>query len=130
MRIALFTDYFPPHVDGGVERVVMQLAQGYARRGHDVRVFTLNTREAPEFEASHPTCASTAPLPCSSQASSKSRAASRPGSTAWPTTSCTTSPADVIHAHTSFFYSSLVAAALSKRHGTPMVTTLHVGSLG
>lgn len=130
MRIALFTDYYPPHVDGGVERVVCQLAQGYARRGHDVRVFTLNTREAPEFEAVMPNLrVYRAPatqlsglLKVQSSVSTKLYGLANDSLQAFP--------ADVIHAHTSFFYSSLVAAALSKRLGLPMVTTLHVGSLG
>jgi len=130
MRIALFTDYYPPHVDGGVERVVCQLAQGYARRGHDVRVFTLNTREAPEFEAPMPNLrVYRAPatelsglLKLQSCVSTKLYGIANDSLQAFP--------ADVVHAHTTFFYSSLVAAALSRRHDVPMVTTLHVGSLG
>jgi glycosyltransferase involved in cell wall biosynthesis len=130
MRIALFTDYYPPHVDGGVERVVCQLAQGYARRGHDVRVFTLNTREAPDFEVVMPNLrVYRAPatqlsglLKVQSSVSTKLYGLANDELQSFP--------ADVIHAHTTFFYSSLVAAALSKRHGVPMVTTLHVGSLG
>jgi glycosyltransferase involved in cell wall biosynthesis len=130
MRIALFTDYYPPHVDGGVERVVLQLAQGYARRGHDVRVFTLNTRDAPEFETVMPNLrVYRAPavqlsglLKVQSSVSTKLYGVANDALNDFP--------ADVIHAHTTFFYSSLVAAALSKRHSTPLVTTLHVGSLG
>jgi glycosyltransferase involved in cell wall biosynthesis len=130
MRIALFTDYYPPHVDGGVERVVCQLAQGYARRGHDVRVFTLNTRDAPDFEVVMPNLrVFRAPatelsglLKVQSSVSTKLYGLANDSLSAFP--------ADVIHAHTTFFYSSLVAAALSRRHDLPMVTTLHVGSLG
>jgi glycosyltransferase involved in cell wall biosynthesis len=130
MRIALFTDYFPPHVDGGVERVVVQLARGYARRGHDVRVFTLNTREAPCFEVLSPNLrVYRAPAV---QLSSILKVQSSVSTKLYGLANdeLHESTADVIHAHTSFFYSSLVAAALSKRHNTPMVTTLHVGSLG
>ena len=130
MRIALFTDYYPPHVDGGVERVVQQLAQGYARRGHDVRVFTLNTREAPEFEAVSPNLrVYRAPA---TELSGLLKVQSTVSTRLYGMTNdaLRDAPADVLHAHTSFFYSSLVAAALSRRTGTPLVTTLHVGSLG
>ena len=50
MRIALFTDYYPPHLGGGVEQVVSNLATGLSRRGHDVRVFTLNTCGGDAYE--------------------------------------------------------------------------------
>ncbi len=46
LRILELNKYYPPHV-GGVERVVCDLAEGFARRGHRVRVLACRPQAGP-----------------------------------------------------------------------------------
>ncbi len=50
MNVLLTTDYFPPHMGGGVEVAVYRLAIELNRLGHKVSVVTLNTRHVKNFE--------------------------------------------------------------------------------
>jgi len=129
LRVALFTDYYPPHLGGGVEQVVSNLASGLARRGHDVRVFTLRTCGGSEYELQDDgvrvyranALQLTKLLRMQSSFSRELHDMARDA--------LADEPADVLHAHNRFFFSSLVAAHLSVKTQTPLVTTLHLGSL-
>jgi glycosyltransferase involved in cell wall biosynthesis len=50
VRIAFTTDYYPPHVGGGVEAVVREVATRLASTGHDVMVATLGRGDWPSTE--------------------------------------------------------------------------------
>ena len=128
MRIAIFTDYYPPHVGGGVERVVGELARGLARRGEDVRVFSLATLPAPAFEVQDGVRVYRArTLQLTGLVGVQS--ALSPSLFTLALRELRREPADVMHAHGCFFFASLVAATLSRVLRTPLVTTLHIGSL-
>ena len=43
MRIALFSDGYPPWARGGAQKIAAQLAAGYRERGHEVAVVTAVT---------------------------------------------------------------------------------------
>lgn len=129
LKVALFTDYYPPHLGGGVEQVVSNLASGMSKRGHDVRVFTLRTcggeayEEQPDGVRVYRANALqlTKVLGMQSSLSRELYDLARKA--------LQDEPADVLHAHNRFFFSSLVAARLSEKSRAPLVTTLHLGSL-
>jgi len=50
MKILVLTDYFPPHVGGGVEKVVFEISRRLVRMGVDITIVTLNTTMAKSFE--------------------------------------------------------------------------------
>lgn len=128
MRIHMFTDYFAPHFGGGVEQVVLELGRRFVAKGHEVTVFTFNTARAPNREVldgmkvyrskvlqltQFTGLQSSISLHLFSLALRIARKA----------------PPDIIHAHSLFFWSSVVAT--TERHflKRPLVTTLHAGSV-
>lgn len=128
MKIALVSDYFPPHRGGGVERVVGELAQRIAARGHEVLVLALTTEGGARHESADGVnvtrfkCSQLTSL-VGSQLSFSLEATSgiqeqledfRP---------------DVVNAHNRFFTTTPMAVRASNRLGIPVVTTLHLGSL-
>lgn len=129
MRIALFSDYYPPHLGGGVERVVAELAAGLTRHGHDIRVFTLNTCRAPAFEAVEEDLRVFRAGAVQLTGLLRLQSCVSPQLFALAQRELRSEPADLIHAHNRFFFSSLVAAGLSRLLHVPLVTTLHLGSL-
>ena len=128
MRIAIFSDYYPPHAGGGVEKVVSHLARGLASRHEDVRVFTLATISAPPFEVEEAVRVFRAGALQLTKAVGVQSAVS-PGLFLTALGQLRREPADIIHVHSRFFFSSLVGASLSRMLRLPLVTTLHVGSL-
>jgi glycosyltransferase involved in cell wall biosynthesis len=128
VKIALFSDYFPPHLTGGVERVVDELSGGLASRGHDVRVFTLNTQDAAPYEEDGNLRVYRAGAFQMTRLL-KLQSAFSPQLLLKALQELRADPPDLIHAHSRFFFSSLVAASLSAVLRRPLVTTLHVGSL-
>lgn len=128
MRVAMFSDYFPPHLGGGVEKVVLELSRGLAAAGVDLDVYTLRTAGGAEFEeidgfrvhrAAAFDLTSTLRL----------QSAVSPSLIAKVACELRANPPDIIHAHSHFFFSSIVAAASARLLGRPLVTTLHLGSL-
>jgi glycosyltransferase involved in cell wall biosynthesis len=123
MRILLTTDYYWPRIGGGVEVVVQQVAERLARRGHQVAVLTLNTQRAPRSEE---VCGVgvrrvrgleltrwlgmqlTLPLDLPGFASFVD---------SWKP--------EVVHAHNTFFLSTVLAILFRRR--IPTVVTLHLG---
>ena len=53
MRILMFTDYFFPHLGGGVEKVILEISIRLVKLGHEVCVLTLNTTDAKKEEYIH-----------------------------------------------------------------------------
>ncbi len=124
----MFTDYFPPHVGGGVEKVVDELSRGLVRSGAEVDLFTLRTtgglsREVRDGVRVHRSSA------IELTKLLRLQTAFSPALLWDAYRRLRANPPDVIHAHTTFFFSSLVAAALAKLLRRPLVTTLHVGAL-
>src|SRR6202521_4145478 len=128
VRICMLTDYFLPHIGGGVEGVVYELSTGLARLGHEVLVVTLNTdgaagREriagvtvvrAPAIQLSRVTGMQVAVAPIAPITAARAIRDFRP---------------DLIHTHSRFFFLSAVAPALKALQQVPLVTTLHVAEI-
>src|SRR5581483_6524164 len=128
-KVALFTDYYPPHIGGGVEQVVANLASGLSQRGHDVRVFTLRTCGGDAFEQQPDGVRVYRANALQLTRHIGMQTSIAPELHKLASKVLSREPADLLHAHNRFFFSSLVAARLSEKLHTPLVTTLHVGSL-
>ena len=128
LTIHVFTDYFRPHVGGGVERVVEEACRRLAEQGHLVRVFTFNTGDAPAYEVIggvHVHRARALQLTRLIRMQSSISPSLLP--LAWRMGR--SEPPDVLHAHNLFFFSTIVAVLLRRLLKKPLVTTLHLGPL-
>ena len=127
MRIHIFTDYFSPHLGGGVEQVVLELGRRFVTRGHEVTVFTFNTDRAPKHEVLDGIKVYRSNVLQLTRLTGLQfsislhlfRLALR---------IARMEPPDIIHAHNLFFWSSIVAVAESLFLKRPLITTLHIGS--
>jgi 1,4-alpha-glucan branching enzyme len=127
VRILILSDYFPPHIGGGVEKVAEQLSSHLARRGHEVRVLTLRTRPgAPLAESACGVAIQRVPA---------ADLTARLGfQAAW---SWGLLPAvwkavrdfrpELVHAHNLFFRTTESVVVPRVLNGAPLVTTIHLG---
>jgi len=122
VRIVLVSDYYAPHLGGGVERVVQEVASNLVDFGHEVRVVTFNPDGWPAKENIGGVEVIRIPainlqqvvgVPAAVNASLGLRRYF--------------GDADVIHAHNIFFLLTLLT--VMSRPRAPVVTTMHVGSL-
>lgn len=127
MKILMLTDYFHPRIGGGVEKVVLEVCLRLIDNGHEVHVLTLNTAHANEEEVF--------------QGIKITRADSFDLTELIGLQSCVSFGAwfkarrlvkefkpDIIHAHTLFFYTTLIGVFLKKQFHIPLITTIHLGS--
>jgi len=123
----MLSDYYPPHVGGGVERVVSELCGGLVRKGHTVRVLTLATRPAPAEQVDGAASVVRVPATDLTTAVGFQFAVSVRLPFALRRQAREFRP-DVVHAH-NFFFRTTEAAALPGLGlgGVPLVTTLHLG---
>lgn len=128
LKVDVFTDYFPPHLGGGVERVVDEVCRRLACQGHALRVFTFDTDGAPPHEVLDGVHVYRAPAVQLTRLT-RMQASVSPWLLPLAWRIARTDPPDVIHAHNLFFFSTLAAVLLRRVLKRPLVTTLHVGSL-
>ena len=129
LKIDVFTDYFPPHLGGGVERVVDEVCHRLARQGHILRVFTFNTARAPAYEVLDGVQIYRAPA-IELTRLTRMQASLSPGLLPLAWRLARSRPPDILHAHNLVFSSTLAATVLKRLVNRPLVTTLHLGSLG
>lgn len=128
MKVLMLSDYFPPHVGGGVEKVVYEISKRLAGKGVEVVVLTLNTDGARDFEvlddirvyrcmAANLTGAIGAQLSVSPSAPFRILEV------------CRKEEPDIVHANNRFFTTTLFAVVLKRLLHKPLVTTLHLGPM-
>jgi len=125
MNVLLASDYFPPHVGGGVEQVTYHVAEELTKLGHTVAVLTLNTANAipiEEFDGIRVYRA--APFEFTNALGVQSAVSTEVVNLMRKI--CRAESPEVVHANNLFFYTTL-AACLNKMPGAPLVTTLHIG---
>jgi glycosyltransferase involved in cell wall biosynthesis len=128
MNVLLATDYFPPHIGGGVEQVTYHIAVELVRRGHEVAVVTLNTCNASPMEnlnGIHVYRA--APIELTNILGIQSSISREVVKLMREV--CRREQSDVLHANNLYFYTTIAACLNLKSLGIPLVTTLHVGSI-
>lgn len=128
MRILMFSDYFPPHLGGGVEKVVAELSDGLVRKGHTVAVLTLRTCNAPAAETNGALTIYRVPAVNLSNYLGVQLAVSMQIMGVAARLIRDFRP-DVIHAHNMFFRTTEAAALMRKLFHIPLVTTLHLGRM-
>ncbi|MBO3839438.1 MAG: GT4 family glycosyltransferase PelF [Thermoproteota archaeon] len=128
MKILVLTDYFHPHVGGGVEKVVFEVSRRLVRMGVDIIVATLNTAMAKGFEILE----GIKVYRYKPISLTETTGVQLTVSLSLPlkiVEICKSEKPDVIHANNRFFSTTICGALLKKIMGKPLVTTLHLGPM-
>jgi len=125
MNIVMTTDYFPPHVGGGVEVVTYRIASELVRLGHDVSVVTLNTRKTRRFQDLNGIRTYRANAILLTRRLGVESAFSFEAIKLVDDV-CRKERADILHANSLHFFTTVAACAISRLRHQPLVTTLHV----
>ncbi|MBO3800152.1 MAG: GT4 family glycosyltransferase PelF [Candidatus Brockarchaeota archaeon] len=128
LKILVLTDYFPPHVGGGVEKVVFEISRRLVRMGVDIIVATLNTAMAKGFEILE----GIKVYRYKPISLTETTGVQLTVSLSLPlkiVEICKLEKPDVIHANNRFFSTTICGALLKKIVGKPLVTTLHLGPM-
>jgi len=128
MRILMFTDYFYPHISGGVEKVVLELSINLVNSGHEVCVLTLNTTNSKKdenFRGIHIVrvkgydLSKIIGLQCAISVKLWSQSKKL----------INEFHPDIIHLHNRFFFTTLIGIFLRKHFRLPTIVTLQVGTI-
>jgi glycosyltransferase involved in cell wall biosynthesis len=124
----MLTDYFPPHVGGGVEKAVYEVSKRLVKGGVDVVILTLNTDRARDFEVLDGIrihrCAMVSLTGVIGAQLSFS-----PSTPFKMLELCQKENPDIVHANNRFFFTTVCAAALKKLMRKPLIVTLHLGPM-
>ena len=126
MRILMLSDYFPPHIGGGVEHVASMLSQGLVQHGHTVTAMAIRTRPSPLTETDDNLTIRRIRGIDLTPWLSLQQTASIPVMYSIIRTIHNFRP-DVIHAHNLFFRTTEAAAMLRMIFRIPLITTVHLG---
>lgn len=128
MNIVLTTDYFPPHVGGGVEQVTFHLASELAHLNNNVAVVTLNTTHARTEESFDGVQVYRATSLDLSKRLEMQSAVSI-DALGLVRRVCRNISAQILHANNLFYFTTIAACASKKSTNARLVTNLHLGSL-
>jgi len=124
----MLTDYFPPHLGGGVEQVTHHLCQGLVGRGNVVTALTLNTQRVPLHEEDGNLTIRRVPGMDLTSLVGVQFAVSLRLMPSLISVMQNFKP-QVVHAHNLFFRTTEAAALVRLVSRVPLVTTLHLGSV-
>ncbi len=128
MRVVFTTDYYPPHIGGGVEAVVNQVASQLVHHGHHVMVVTLGRQDWPRseildgvyihrFQSTRLNRVTGLELTVSLESFRKM------------TSTIEGFAPDIVNAHHQFFTTTPAALSAAEKLGIPSVLTLHIAGL-
>lgn len=124
----MLTDYFYPHVGGGVEKVVLEVCMRLVSYGHNVCVLTLNTTNAPDEETLHGIRIVRVDAYDLTKITGLQSAISFNALKKGKEIIKEFNP-DIIHLHNIFFFTSMIGVLLKKQSQAKLVTTLHLGAV-
>ena len=128
LNVLLATDYFPPHVGGGVEEVTHDVAQELVRLGHQVAVVTLDTCNASPMENTDGVHVYRArPIELTETLGVQSAISTEVVKLMREV--CRKEQSDVLHANNLYFFTTIAACLNLRALKKPLVTTLHIGSI-
>ncbi len=129
MKVLAFCDVDWMEGSGGVERTLSEIyPRLVAHTGADIRLITLASKRLPrEEEYDGVRLVRARRLPLESLTGAQISASVDVWATALRT--ARHFQPDIIHAHTLFYHTSLVAAAVAGRSRVPLILTLHLGAL-
>jgi len=128
LNVLLATDYFPPHVGGGVEEVTHDVAQELIKLGHQVAVVTLDTCNAiptEDLDGIHVYRA----RPVDLTGTFGVQSAISTEVVKLMREVCRKEQSDVLHANNLYFFTTIAACLNLRALRKPLVTTLHIGSI-
>ncbi len=126
MHIGILSHNYPPH-PGGLEVMVMNLAQGLARRGHQVTLVSSAWRDAVGVRVESGVTVHR--LPTLHQTEDFGVPYPVQWGPGWAQVRAALRGADLLNTHGALYVTSQVAALVARRRGTPLVLTDHVGIL-
>ncbi|MHB8645859.1 MAG: glycosyltransferase family 4 protein [Thermomicrobiales bacterium] len=129
MKVLAFCDVDWMEGSGGVERALSEIyPRLIAQTDADIRLITLASKQLPrEEECDGVRLVRARRLPLESLTGAQVSASVDVWATALRT--ARRFQPDIIHAHTLFYHTSLVAAAVARRSRVPLLLTLHLGAL-
>jgi glycosyltransferase involved in cell wall biosynthesis len=128
LNVLLATDYFPPHVGGGVEEVTYDVAEELVKLGHRVAVITLDTCNASpteDLDGIHVYRA----RPFQLTGTLGVQSVVSPEVVKLMREVCRKEQSDVLHANNLYFFTTIAACLNLRALRKPLVTTLHIGSI-
>ncbi len=129
MRVVAFSDFAPPERGGGVEHALAEVYERLATRMDvTIHLVALGSPLLPATETVRGMTIHRAPrIDLERWVGAQVAIAPR----VWPAGFAAVRDVrpDLVHAHTLFFHSSLVAAAAARWYGVPLLLTAHLGSL-
>lgn len=128
MRIAFTTDYYPPHIGGGVEAVVREVATRLAVSGHDVLVATLGRGDWPSDEIMEGVRVRRFPSVRLDRLTGMEITVSLHALNGMRETLEDFGP-DLVNAHHQYFTTTPPALVAARRLAIPSVLTLHIATL-
>jgi glycosyltransferase involved in cell wall biosynthesis len=128
MNILVLSDYFYPHIGGGVEGVVREVGRRLVERGHAVHLVTLKVMGAPACEWLDGMTIHRAPAVSLTRLLGLQSTVSLAALPLALRVARELQP-DLIHAHNLFFMTTPLAIVLKRLLRRPLVTTLHLGAL-
>jgi glycosyltransferase involved in cell wall biosynthesis len=120
----MFTDYFHPHIGGGVERFTLEVSKRLVKKGYDVTVITFNTKKVEPYEKYH----GIRIYRCSAISLTNLIGSQLTVSLdALPQmfTIIKKEKPDILHAHNRFFISTIYAVLMKYVFNLPLITMLH-----
>ncbi|MEM2930822.1 MAG: glycosyltransferase family 4 protein [Thermoproteota archaeon] len=128
MKVLILTDYFYPHIGGGVEKVVFEVSRRLVKMGVNVIILTLNTKKARNFEILE----GIRVYRCNPINLTEATKTQLTISFSLPLKMieiCKREKPDIIHANNRFFFTTVCAVALKILIKKPLITTLHLGPM-
>lgn len=122
----MLTDYFFPHVGGGVEKVTYEVSKRLVRMGWDIVVVTLNTDKTRSFEVLD----GIKIYRCGSISLIEAIGAQLTISPSAPfkiLRICRKEKPDIIHTNNRFFFTTICSVMLKRLLRRPLIITLHLG---
>jgi len=128
MNVLMATDYFPPHVGGGVEQVTYHVAEELTKLGHHVAVLTLSTcRANPTEDLDGIQIHRARTVELTNAIGVQTAISTKVGKLMREV--CRTERSEILHANNLYFYTTFAACRNLKTLRLPLVTTLHIGSI-
>jgi glycosyltransferase involved in cell wall biosynthesis len=128
VRIAFTTDYYPPHVGGGVEVVVREVATRLVSSGHEVMVATLGRDDWPSLEIIDGVRVRRFPSVRLDRITGMELTVSLHALTGMRR-ALQEFDADLVNAHHQYFTTTPPALIAARQLGLPSVLTLHIATL-
>jgi len=128
MKVLILSDYFHPHLGGGVEKMVLELSLKLVNSGYEVCVLTLNTTDSIKKENFHGIQIIRVKAYDLTKITGLQSAISF---NIWFEAKKLINDfqPDIIHLHNRFFFTTFIGILLRKKFHLPTIVTLHLGKI-